>query len=52
MELACRTYLPEPIPDVSEAAWPPAYDPDHAAPMRAVLTQILNACLDFARSAP
>lgn len=51
MELACRTYLAEPIPEVSEADWPPAYDPNHAAPMRAVLTQILNACLDFARTA-
>lgn len=51
MELACRTYLAEPMPDVSEADWPPAYDPDHAAPMRAVLNQILNACLDFARTA-
>ncbi len=51
MELACRTYLAEPIPDVGEADWPPDYDPDHAAPMRAVLTRILNACLDFARNA-
>ena len=51
MELACRTYLAEPMPGVSDTDWPPAYDPDHAAPMRAVLTPILNACLDFARSA-
>lgn len=51
MELACRTYLAEPVPDVNEADWPPAYDPDHAAPMRAVLTKILNACLEFARNA-
>ena len=51
MELACRTYLAEPIPDVGEADWPPDYDPDHAAPMRAVLSRILNACLDFARNA-
>lgn len=51
MELACRTYLVEPIPDVGEADWPPDYDPDHAAPMRAVLSRILNACLDFVRNA-
>ncbi len=51
MELACRTYLPEPPGPVSAANWPPAYDPAYAAPARAALTRILDACLAFARAA-
>ncbi|MBS7538821.1 N-formylglutamate deformylase [Ancylobacter lacus] len=51
MELACRTYLPEPLGAVSPADWPPAYDPGYAAPARAVLARILDACLAFARAA-
>jgi N-formylglutamate deformylase len=50
MELACRGYMPEPSGPVSEATWPSAYDPAHAAPMRNVLSDILRACLAFARS--
>lgn len=47
MELAIRGYLPEPaVPD--PANWPPAFDPAFAAPLQAVLTDILNACLAFA----
>lgn len=40
MELACRGYM-------DEAA--ASYDPTRAAPMRAVLTGVLAACLTFAR---
>lgn len=48
MELACRGYMREPTGPVDEANWPTAYDADHAAPMRAALTRILEACLGFA----
>jgi formiminoglutamase len=51
MELACRGYLDEPIGPVSESTWPVPYDPARAEPMRAVLRDILTACLQFARDA-
>lgn len=47
MELACRGYISEPLGMVSEADWPPAYDPIYAAPMRAALIQILTSAIDF-----
>ena len=50
MELACRGYMREPLGPVSEGAWPTAYDEAYAAPMRAALTRILEACLAFAHS--
>ena len=49
MELACRGYLHEPEA-VDEHSWPTPLDPDHAAPLRATLQQVLDACLDFATS--
>lgn len=49
MELACRGYLNEFNGPVAEGDWPVAYDPAYAAPMRAALTQVLNACLEFAK---
>jgi formiminoglutamase len=42
MELAMRGYLDE------AGAWPPAWDEAAAAPMQAVLRQVLAACLTFA----
>jgi formiminoglutamase len=51
MELACRAYLREPDPPLTEANWPPGYDPDHAAPLREHLQAVLQACLDFAHVA-
>jgi formiminoglutamase len=49
MELACRTYLHEPTGSrLDEDLWPPAYDADFAAPMRATLITIIQACLAFA----
>ena len=48
MELACRGYMEE--SPATPQSWPAPYDPGRAAPMRAALTQVLNACLDFARS--
>lgn len=50
MELAMRGYLREPIGPVDESNWPPAYDPAFAAPMKATLRRVLEACLAFARS--
>ena len=49
MELACRGYMQEPEA-VDEHSWPTPLDPDHAAPLRATLQQVLDACLDFATS--
>ncbi|MDB5450349.1 MAG: formimidoylglutamase, partial [Phenylobacterium sp.] len=48
MELACRGYMDDPA-DFDPAQWPPAYDPQVAAPMRAVLTRVIQASLDAAR---
>lgn len=48
MELACRGYMDEPDGAPAPDAWPPPYDPDRARFMRGALTQVLNACLDFA----
>jgi N-formylglutamate deformylase len=50
MELACRGYMREPLGPVTEAEWPSAYDEADAAPMRATLIRVLEACLAFARS--
>jgi formiminoglutamase len=47
MELSCRGYLREPVGTPSPETWPTPYDPDFAAPMRGVLKQILEACLQF-----
>jgi N-formylglutamate deformylase len=48
MELACRGYMSEPREAVDPTNWPPAYDPAKAATMRATLTSVIQACLDFA----
>jgi N-formylglutamate deformylase len=50
MELACRTYMPEPIGPVGPDNWPSAYDPAYAAPAREAVTRILEACIAFAKS--
>ena len=50
MELGCRTYMPETLGPVEPRAWPTAFDPAYAAPVRAALTDILKACLAFASS--
>ena len=50
MELACRGYMDEPEGLLTSLTWPTRYDSERAAPMRAALTDILQACLDFARS--
>lgn len=49
MEIAMRAYLREPAEVPTPANWPPPYDSAFAAPVRATLSAILSACLDFAR---
>jgi N-formylglutamate deformylase len=51
MELACRGYLREPQGEVDLANWPCPWDEALAAPMRALLQQVLTACLAFASAA-
>jgi formiminoglutamase len=46
MELACRGYMDEPA-EPAPGNWPPEYDPERAAEMRAALKRVLSACLDF-----
>lgn len=50
MELACRGYLREPDPPLTEASWPPRYDPGYATPLCAVLAEILQRACAFARA--
>ncbi|WP_419720742.1 N-formylglutamate deformylase [Phenylobacterium aquaticum] len=50
MELACRGYMDDPDAPPTPQTWPSPFDPDHAAPMRAVLTDVLKAALAFTRS--
>jgi formiminoglutamase len=50
MELACRGYMEDPEAPPTPETWPAPYDPARAAPMRAVLTEILKSALAFIRS--
>jgi N-formylglutamate deformylase len=47
MELACRGYMLEPE-RVDEQNWPGPYDSTRAAPLRATLSHVLEACIAFA----
>jgi N-formylglutamate deformylase len=49
MELACRGYMAEPA-ELTPETWPTPYDPAFAAPMAAILLDVLRACLSFAKS--
>lgn len=49
MELAIRGYADEPA-EPDESNWPTPYDPARAAPLAAVLNDILKACLAFAQA--
>jgi len=51
MELAIRGYLDEPT-HCDAANWPPAYDPERAAALSAVLSQIIENCIAFASKRP
>ena len=50
MELACRTYMDEPSGAVGPANWPQDFATARAAQARAVLSDILKACLHYADS--
>lgn len=50
MELACRTYMDEPPGPVGPANWPQDFATARAAQARAVLSDILKACLHFTAS--
>jgi N-formylglutamate deformylase len=50
MELACRGYMEDPETPPTPETWPAPYHPDRAAPIRAILTEVLKAALAFARS--
>jgi len=52
MELACRGYMQEPIPTVSEADWPAPYREADTRPVAPTLRAVLEACIAFAREAP
>jgi formiminoglutamase len=47
MELACRTYIEEPIGPVEEANWPAPYREERAAEMHIIVRRVLEACLQF-----
>jgi formiminoglutamase len=49
LELACRGYIDEPQTPTPDN-WPTPYDEVRAAKLRAVLKNILGACLTFAKS--
>jgi N-formylglutamate deformylase len=48
MELACRGYLREPDAELNPSNWPSPWDGGFATPLRAVLEQVLTACIGFA----
>jgi formiminoglutamase len=50
MELACRGYMDDPAEPPTQDTWPTPFHADRAEPLRAVLEDVLNACLKFARS--
>lgn len=50
MELACRGYMDDPTEPPTPDNWPAPYAEDRAAPMRAALTDVLNACIAFAKT--
>lgn len=49
MELACRGYMNEPEGPPTSETWPTPYNPERAEFMRGALTDVLKACLSFAR---
>jgi len=50
MELACRGYMSDPPTAPTPSDWPPPYDAEFAAPLRATLRQVLTAALTFAQA--
>jgi len=50
MELACRGYMDDPSEPPTPETWPTPFHADRAEPLRAVLEDVLSACLQFTRS--
>lgn len=50
MELACRSYMPEPAEPSAPENWPAAFDPAYAAPIQKQLKEILIAARDWAQN--
>ncbi|MCW5759569.1 MAG: N-formylglutamate deformylase [Phenylobacterium sp.] len=50
MELACRGYMDDPPGALTPENWPAPFSETRAAPMRAALVNVLEACLAFAQS--
>ncbi|RYE01342.1 MAG: N-formylglutamate deformylase [Sphingomonadales bacterium] len=50
METAMRAYLDEPAGEPDETNWPPEWNPDRAAALRADLARILAAAMAFAKA--
>ena len=50
MELACRGYMDDPAAPPTEDTWPTPFHADRAEPLRLVLQDVLDACLQFARA--
>ena len=48
MELACRSYMPEPEPSITADNWPTDYDERASASVRQTLRGVLQACVRFA----
>jgi len=48
MELACRGYMREPTDAITGDNWPTPYESTRAAPLRATLKKVLEACIVFA----
>jgi formiminoglutamase len=51
LEVACRAYVDEPTGALHPGNWPPRYDVQRAAALRATLQTLLRACADFAVAA-
>ncbi len=50
LEVACRAYLDEPADVLSSNTWPPPYELQRAASLRATLDGLLQTCRQFAES--
>jgi N-formylglutamate deformylase len=48
MELACRGYMHEPEGAIAGDNWPSPYESTRAAPLRATLRKVIEACVVFA----
>jgi N-formylglutamate deformylase len=49
MELSYRGYIREPAGAMTDDNWPVPFDKSYAAPIRAVLRRVLEACRDYAQ---